>query len=140
MSTFEGLKTFTLVAGENFAKGSLHEIVAIDGGRAVKADNDHAEENRQLPMGILAVDKADAGEAVTLVDLDAGGIAKVKANAAIAQDALLVVSNTPGRADDVADIAGLGANQTSFGVALEAAAAAGQIISFKVARIVGPNA
>ena len=139
MATHEGIKTVSLIAGEDFAAGSLHELVAIDGGKVVKADGNHADANRQVPAGILAVDAAKSGDVVPVIDLDAGGIAKVKTNAAVAQDGLLVVSNTPGKADDVANVAALAANQVSFGIALEAAAAANQIISFKVARICGPT-
>ena len=140
MGNFEGIRTFTGVAGEDFAAGSLHELVAIDGGKIVKADGNHAEANRQWPVGILAVDAAKSGQAVTVVDLDAGGIAKVKTAGVVAQDGILIVSNTPGKADDVANVAALAANQVPFGIALEAAAAANQIISFKVGRFVGPTA
>jgi len=139
MATYEGIKILTMLAGEAFAKGSLHELVAISGGRVVKADGDAADLQLRQPVGILAVDAAAVGEAVTIVDLDGGGIAKVKVNAAVAQDAILVASNTPGKADDVAAEGNLAADQVAFGVALEAATAANEIISFKVSRMTAPH-
>ena len=139
MATYEAVKTLTMIAGEDFDADSLYELVALDGGKVVKADGNHSDLNRRVPIGILAVNAAKTDQPVTIIDLDAGGIGKVKANAAIAQDALVVASNTAGKADDVASIAALAADQISIGVALEAASAADEIISFKIGRIVAPH-
>lgn len=141
MGTYEGIKTITMTAGAAFAAGSLHELLAIDdSGRVVKCDGNAADSNHREPVAILAQDMASAGQAVTVVDLDAGGIALVKAGGAIAAGATLVASNTPGKADDVADVAALAANQMPFGKALEPAAAEDEIVRFKVGRYSAPNA
>ena len=76
-----------------------------------------------------------AGDFVSVIDLEAGGIALVKASGAIAAGRVLVPSTTAGKAGSVANIAGLSSDQMGFGIAMEAASAANEVIKFKVRTI-----
>ena len=144
MSTYQSIKTVTMIAGEAFAAGSLYELLAIStvaatAGKLVKCDFNNADLGTREPVAILAQDKAAAGDAVTVIDLDGGGIGKVKTNAAVAAGATLVPSTTAGRCDDVASVASVATDVIPFGKALEAAAAANAIIPFKLGRFVAAN-
>ena len=140
MSTHEGIKTVSMIAGVAIAAGSLYELVAINSaGKVVKCDFDGTAVGEREPAGILAQDSAKLNDVVTIIDLDAGGIAKVKVNAAVAAGATLVPSVTAGKADDVAAVGVLAADQVPFGKALEAATAANQIVSFKIGRFAAPH-
>ena len=89
MATYEGIKVINLPAGVDL-DDSLHEIVAISRsgtpiGKLVKADANAADANAHLAIGILAMNTGTTavGDMVPVIPIAAGGIAKVKASAAI---------------------------------------------------------
>ena len=144
MAIYENVKTINIEAGEDFAAGSLHEAVAIStasatAGKLLKCDFDATDLGTRQPVGILAVDKADAGTMCTVVDIDGGGIGKCKAGAAITAGQVLIPHTVPGRVTGVTGIGTIAADQAVIGVALEAASAAGVIFSAKLGRMTGPH-
>ena len=144
MATYQAVKTLSMEAGEAFAAGSLYELLAISTatgkkGKLVKCESDNTDLGTREPAAILAQDEGKAGEYVTVIPIDGGGIAKVKANAAINAGATLVPSATAGKVDDVASAGSIAADIVVFGKALEAASAANVIISVLLGRFTAPH-
>ena len=148
MSTYEGVKVIgSMKSAVAFPKGSAHKLVGISTaantrGKLVLTDRDAADVGGRTPVGVLALDQTKADEAVTVVDLDGGGIGKVRAAGAIAVGQVLVPTAANANVGSVDGVDGPGAipeDTVAVGIALEAAAAAGEIISFKIARVAAPH-
>lgn len=140
MSTTQGVRTLSVPAGEDL-NGQLYAPLTIDGnGRYILADA-----ATDVVHAILFMDPkrvTAAGDHVSVMDIHAGGIGLVKAAEAIAVGRILTApaAGNEGGAESVANIAGLVANQSGFGIALEAASAADEIIRFHAGLIAGPTA
>ena len=118
--------------------GAVNELVKVSAeGRVVKTSV-----VTDIAVGVVAesAGRANAGDGVSIAIIGAGGVLKVKAAAAITRGHLLVCHATDGKAAGVANIGALAANQMSFGIALEAATAENEIISFLAMPIAGPTA
>ena len=96
---------------------------------------------KDIVVGVLWENPASeqgAGDNVAVALISGGGVLKVKAAEAIEAGALLIAHNDDGEAGHVADIGSLATDDTSFGIALEAAAS-GQIFKFLADRVSGPH-
>ncbi|MCY4318376.1 MAG: hypothetical protein OXE76_04130 [Alphaproteobacteria bacterium] len=136
MSSYQCVKTLSVPAGEDLNDRRYHALTINASGQFEMADA-----AGEVVHGVLWEDPGtiDAGRAVTIMDVAAGGIGLVVAGAAIVAGQLLVASATDGRVAGVANVGALAADQVAFGVALEAAGAAGDIIRFKAGHIAGPH-
>ena len=136
MSSFERVSTVNMIVAEDF-DDSLYELVTINSdGRCTKADA-----ATEIPYGIVAENPGRTTVAgvdrIAIAPINLTGRGLVKASAAITRGHVLVASATDGKAAGVANIAGLAANQMGFGIALQAAAAADEIIEFAAMSIAG---
>lgn len=130
--TFEGVRTLTYIAGEDLT-GDLYRLVKIDtDGKAIKtvAAGDYATgvvaQDPNLSQGSTASSE-DNPVMVAMLE----GIVLCEAGAAITQGDLLH-SDATGRVISAgANIAGVTAGDYVVGQAMEAAAAAGEIISVR---------
>lgn len=122
MSSSTDLKLVTLTAGEDLSD-SLYETLAINSsGQVVKASG--TVDVIGLCYESLDAESGAAGEPVAVALVAGGGIAEVKVNQAGTPGQLLFPSSTAGEAN-----IGTGSSTTRvFGVALESADAAGDII------------
>lgn len=124
MASYQNVKAVNLIAGEDL-RSDVYEVLQMenDGGvaKVIKATA-----VTDTIVGILAEnpdpDASTDGKAVPVVLLAAGGVAKVKAGAAITAGQLVVADATAGRVAGVNDIAALVANSMAIGVALQSAA------------------
>ena len=136
MSTTQSAKLISVEAGENL-NGDLYETLKINSSGQFVKTTDAAD----IVAAILFQDPGQdisAGDHVTVMDIAAGGIGLVKAQGAISAGELLAAHATDGKADGHAAFTNLASNQSAFGIALEAATAANEIIRFK-AYPIGPK-
>ena len=128
MSTTQCLTTVSLPAGENL-NGDLYEVLTLNAsGQVVKADT-----ATEVVVGVLMIDPGRAnaaGDHVTVGLIAGGGVGLVKASAAITAGALLIPTTTDGKVAGAADTAALVDGQMAFGIAIEAASAADEVIQF----------
>lgn len=130
--TFESVRMLTMIAGEDLT-GDQYRLLKIDtDGKVIKsvAAGDYS-------VGVLAMDAnlsqgstaSSEDEAVTVAMLE--GVVLLEAGAAITQGDL-IHSDAQGRAISAgADIAALAAGDYVVGQAIEAAGAAGEVISVR---------
>ena len=136
MGKHQNVKTVTLPAGEDLT-GSVGELLTVDAnGRVAKADG-----VTEVVVGVLAesASRSTVGDGVAVALIGGGGVLQVKAGAAITAGHILVPTAVDGKAAGVANIGALLVDQMSFGIALEAATADGQIISFLAQSIAAPH-
>ena len=135
MTTINNLEILSLPVAENL-NDSLYEAVTLNAsGRVTKADA-----TTEVVVGIIAENPNRAlvaGDYISIAPINLMGIGAVKASAAITRGNLLVPSATDGKVAGAANVAGLATNQQAFGVALQAASAADEIIEFLALQI-GP--
>lgn len=128
MSTTQSACTITLPAEGNLKDKLYHALTLNSNGRV-----EEANAATELVVGILFIDPnrdtAD-DDPVTVMDIAAGGIGLVKAQSAITAGQLLVPTTTAGKVDGK-NKGSLNNDEVPFGIALEAAAAADEIIRFK---------
>ena len=137
MSTYQGIKTISLPRGETLV-GDYGEVVKLNAsGQVVKvtAVTDTpigivAESDTTPPAGVGKI-TPEVGSPVSIVDLQAGGIALVKAGAAITANHFVVLHTTDGAVTGAANVGAVTDDNWILGVALEAAAA-GELFSFKI--------
>ena len=133
MSKYEATSPVTLIAGETLASGARGLLCIIGAaGRAIRP----ASADGDAPIvGVFAQDALIAGEPVTVNQLQ--GKVTMQAQAAIAAGNVVVataVGNNRGKVNGGADFGAA----TAVGVALEAAAADGDLIQV-LAVPYGPN-
>ena len=138
MSTTQGVKTLTMPAAGNLKDKLYHALTINADGRVEEADA-----ATEIVAAIMFIDpNRDTAndDPVTVMSIAGGGIGLVKASAAIGKGHILVASAVAGKVAGVANIGALADDQMGFGVALEAAAAADQIIRFWAMPIGAPHA
>ena len=135
MSTFEKPCYGTYITGGDL-RNSLYEAVALNAaGRIEKAGT-----ATSVVIGVLAQNPegSAAGEAVTVALINGSDKLLVKAQAAIPSGHLLVPNVTnAGEAQGVPNLTAIVSGAMSFGIALEAAAARGEVIQFKCQSLAG---
>ncbi|MYD94232.1 MAG: hypothetical protein F4Y02_11200 [Chloroflexi bacterium] len=136
-TTYQAVKTISLPRGASLV-GDFAEVVKLDtSGRVVltAAATDTpigiVAESATTPAAGVGKQTPEVGSPVSIVDLEGGGIAMVKAGAAITAGQLVVLDSTGGRVAGVANLAAATDDTWILGVALEAAAD-GEIFSFKI--------
>lgn len=118
MSAYDGLRTISLIAGEDLSSTGLHRFGVINSsGQVVK------NTTAQGTVDVVIAEAVDAAGKVTQCIIPDGGIAKVMAGAAFSAGALISSDNV-GRA--ITHVASVG--NVVVGRAIEAAAAAGDIV------------
>ena len=138
MSTTKSIDLVNLPAGEDLNDALYHALTINASGQVIQTD---ATTDRVI--GSLAENPGRttvAGDMVAVQLVGKGGVGLVKANAAITAGHLLVPTATDGKVAGVANIAALSANQMGFGIALEAATAADEVIRYLAQVIAGPTA
>lgn len=127
VSTFQNCTIVSLPAGGDLDGNIYHALTLNSSGQVEEADA-----TTEVVVGVLAEDPGTtaAGDAVAVMLTGAGGVGLVKAGAAIAAGAILVPTTTAGKVDDVANTAAIIDAQMGFGMALQSATAADQIIEF----------
>jgi len=88
-------------------------------------------ESATTPVDGVGKQTPEVGSAVSIVDLEGGGIAMAKAGAAITAGQLVVLDGTGGRVAGAANVGAVTDDSWILGVALESAAD-GDIFSFKI--------
>ena len=137
MATTTDVKQVTLPAGENLKGDALETLKLNAAGQVVKTDD-----ATDSVVGILFMDPdtTKAGDAVPVMLIGGGGIGKVKVANGVAAGDILVPTATAGRADGVTGgVAALAADQSGFGIALEASTSDNQIIEFLAQVIAAPH-
>ena len=136
MANDQCIKIVSLPAGADLTGAYLHALTIDATGRVVSADA-----ATEFVIGILAEAPtvATIGFNVSVMLIGGGGIGKCVAQAAITAGHVLIPTATAGKVAGVANIGALVADQMSFGIALEAAAAADQIISFLAMTVAAPH-
>lgn len=128
MSTTQGVMLASLPAGENL-NDQLYEALTLNAsGQVVRADA-----VKEVVVGVLAANPGRttaAGDMVSVMLIGQGGIGLVKANAAITRGHILIPTTTAGRVAGVANTDAIADGVMGFGIALEAATAANDIIRF----------
>lgn len=123
MASYQNVKAVNLIAGEDL-RGDVYELLQVENdggvGKVIKTTA-----VTDTPVGILAEDpRSDVstdGYGVPVVLIAAGGVAKVKAGAAITAGQLVVPDVTAGRVAGVANVGALAADSMAIGVALQSA-------------------
>lgn len=138
MSSYNSTRAVDLTVGEDL-NGDVYEALTIDSdGRVVKASA-----TSDVIIGVLAEDPGrttvDGVDTVPVDLIGAGGIGQIKAQAAIDAGDFLIPTATAGRVSGVTGLAEIPVDVMACGVALEAATAAGDIISFLAMPIAGAN-
>ena len=121
MASTQGEGIVTFEAAEDL-RNSNNEAVKLSGARVEKADT-----AGDAIIGVIAssASAAAVGTPVGVALLNKGGILKVKAQTTIAAGAYLKATTTAGKVDGQSSAAA-----STFGIALDAATAADQVISF----------
>lgn len=136
-TTYQAVKTISLPRGASLL-GDYGEVVKLNTSGQVVLTAAATD----TPIGIVAESATAAvsgvgkttpevGSPVSIVDLEGGGIAMVKAGAAITAGQLVVLDATGGRVAGANTIGDVTDDSWILGVALEAAAD-GEIFSFKI--------
>ena len=137
MAYHEAITTITLPQGEDLTDDIGSLLTLNSSAQVVKTAN-----VTDPVVAVLAENPSSAtvGEGVSVVLVGCGGVVPVKAGAAITAGQVIVPHSTDGKANGVANIAGLAANQMGAGFALKAASAADEFIEVLLMVVAGPTA